>query len=575
LFSTRFRRKLDLHIFGHIIVIGVLAKDSETRVVSEFFQLFKTPWEFYDPENTYDAVVATCYELPQFLNTQILLIYSSQSVSSDARVALTAEPRKGGDWLEWHGTEIPIYGDLAAFASAGQPLLKTKRTDVVVGSSIEGPPCLTVRVGYDLFSEVAFLLSAGQPPENGHIPTLDLHISLLRTIIVNAGAPLVEIPPVPAGYDFMACLTHDVDFVGVRDHKWDHTMWGFLYRCLVGSFVKALKGKLTWSKCMVNWKAAITLPLVHMGLRDDFWLEFDRYVEIERGLGSTFFFIPFKNAPGGLERGQAPKRRAARYDVAQIQETLRHLVESGCEVGVHGIDAWRDAASAASEFGKIQQSSGVSELGIRMHWLYWRTSSSQCLAATGFAYDSTFGFNHAIGFRAGTTQPFCFVGTENLLELPLNIQDTAMFYSDRMELSESDALAACKGLIGSSLLFGGVLTVNWHTRSLSPERQWGDFYMNLLEELHTHRVRFGTAAEIVKWFRQRRRLQFESVRFDGDCVFVNLAGESSVPTTPFNLRVYHRCSTPKNLAVPDSVLHTEVVCNGKATVEIPCAELVQ
>ena len=41
---------------------------------------------------------------------------------------------------------------------------------------------------------------------------------------------------------------------------------------------------------------------------------------------------------------------------------------------------------------------------------------------------------------------------------------------------------------------GGALTVNWHTRSLSPERLWGDFYKELLAEIQTHRVWFGTAA---------------------------------------------------------------------------------
>ena len=35
-------------------VIGVLSKDSEARAVQEFFQLFKTPWEFWAPGRPYD-----------------------------------------------------------------------------------------------------------------------------------------------------------------------------------------------------------------------------------------------------------------------------------------------------------------------------------------------------------------------------------------------------------------------------------------------------------------------------------------------------------------------------------------
>src|SRR4029077_9161972 len=117
------------------------------------------------------------------------------------------------------------------------------------------------------------------------------------------------------------------------------------------------------------------------------------------------------------------------------------------------------------------------------------------------------------GFRAGTTQPFCPLGAECMLELPLNIQDSAMFYSDRMKLSETEALNACRELIHSMSLSGGALTLNWHTRSLSPERLWGDFYARLLKEVRTRRVCFGTAGEIVEWFRRRRALSFESVDF--------------------------------------------------------------
>src|SRR5206468_10163146 len=58
-----------------------------------------------------------------------------------------------------------------------------------------------LRVGYDLFGEVRFLLSTGQPPSNALIPTLDIHISMLRTWILEAGIPVVEIPPVPAGFE--------------------------------------------------------------------------------------------------------------------------------------------------------------------------------------------------------------------------------------------------------------------------------------------------------------------------------------------------------------------------------------
>ena len=523
-------------------MIGVITKNGELTIAQEFFQLFKTPWEVYVPHHSYDVVITTGEEIPENLNGRPLVVYSSVETEIDDQIGVATESRRGCDWVEWQGTEFPVYGDLAVCRRGGRSLISRRGTSDTVGTCVAGPGGPIVRIGYDLFYEVQFLLSQGQPAKNAHIPTLDNHISLLRAIMVSLAVPFVEVPPAPAGYDFMACLTHDVDFVGITDHRFDRTMWGFLYRSTLGSLLKALESKLSWSKCMQNWAAALSLPLVYLGLRDDFWLEFDRYMEIEKQLGSTFFFLPFKNVPGTLGIESAPKSRAAKYDVARISEQVAKLVENDCEVGLHGIDAWQNLECAQSERNRIRQITGKSEFGIRMHWLYWKETSPEILEEAGFTYDSTFGYNNAIGFRAGTTQPFCPLGAESLLELPLNIQDSAMFYCDRMGLSEDKALNACKELLQS--MSGGVLTVNWHTRSLSPERLWGEFYAALLKEIETHRVWFGTAQQIVGWFRKRRALRFDSVCFEENSVRVALSTADGRPEQSFTVRVHHPRCTP-------------------------------
>jgi hypothetical protein len=143
-----------------------------------------------------------------------------------------------------------------------------------------------------------------------------------------------------------------------------------------------------------------------------------------------------------------------------------------------------------------------------------------------------------LGFRAGTTQPFLPLGAAHMLELPMNIQDTAMFYPSRMNLSESKALDSCKKLLGVTKAVGGVVTVNWHTRSLSAERLWGDFYKALLREMQSYRVWFGTAQEIVTWFRNRRTLSFEQVQFAQEGLRLKITGPSPDEQHPFLVRVY-------------------------------------
>jgi hypothetical protein len=519
-------------------VIGIISKGSEAAAVREFFELFKTPWEPYVSGNAYEVVITTTGEVPCDLHTSLLAVYDSRDTHFDGENGAVAKSAQANGWLEFADGRIPLYCGLKAFEPTGQPLLLAEGQRGVVGFEFGHADYRVVRIGYDLFQEVEFLLSQGQPPENAHIPTLELHISVLRSAMVNAGVAFVEIPATPAGYEFMACLTHDVDFTGIQEHKFDSTMLGFIYRASIGSFVAALRRRTTWSKCWINWKAVLSLPLVYAGLKDDFWLEFDRYQEIEKELGSTFFFIPFKNRPGTREGRPAPKCRGAKYDLSQTTDQVCNLVNKGCEVGLHGIDAWQDSEKARVEAALIRNLVGRSEVGIRMHWLYFDQNSPKVLEETGFSYDSTFGYNDAIGFRGGTSQVFSIPPAKSFLELPLTIQDTALFYPGRMHLSETEAMESCRQVIQQLARFGGAMTVNWHTRSLSPERLWGDFYKQLIAELRSRRVRFGTAGEVVDWFRMRRALRFEQVQFTEDGVRLKMDSPPLGSLPAFFVRVH-------------------------------------
>ena len=58
--------------------------------------------------------------------------------------------------------------------------------------------------------------------------------------------------------------------------------------------------------------------------------------------------------------------------------------------------------------------------------------------------------------------------------------------------------------------FGGALMVNWHDRSIAPERLWGDFYIRLVGKLETAGAWFCTAGQAAAWFRRRREVSFET-----------------------------------------------------------------
>lgn len=389
-----------------------------------------------------------------------------------------------------------------------------------------------------MFDEIRFLLESGQPEKYAHIPTLEIHIAILRNFILAEGIPVLEIPPTPAGFDFVCCLTHDVDFLGIRNHRFDHTMFGFLYRAVIGSLINLVKKKISWKQMLENFRAVLLLPAVYLGIIQDFWITFDKYMQIEKDLRSTFFFLPYKNYSGNRLNGKRAARRASKYDIIDAKQHVEYLMARGCEIGLHGIDAWNGVEKGLKEFDRISSLTGRSDLGVRMHWLYFNSESPMVLEKAGFLYDSTYGYNNSVGFRAGTSQVFRPLSTERLLELPLQIQDTALFYSNRMGLDEDSALELCRMLFRINSMYGGGVVINWHHRSIAPERLWGEFYEKLLHHLREYRVWFGTAGEVVCWFDKRRKVQFEEVKLKNGGLKVKICGQEGFSGPDLILRLY-------------------------------------
>lgn len=521
-------------------MIGVIANPSEHAVVREFFELFKTPWEFYRDEQGYEVLLcAGDVEVPED-GAQLVLIYSGQEARSDSQRKVQIESRgRNSDRFSYRGTRLPIYGDSVTFPKEATAALvdeESRQPALHLHPSRMG---IVVRIGYDLFGEIRTLLTSGQPIANASIPTLELHIALLRDLIVENGIPLVEIPPVPEGYRCIACLTHDVDHPSIRRHKIDHTMVGFLYRAVFGSLFDVLRGRATLLKLLTNWAAALKLPFIYLGQAKDFWLGFDRYTNLEGGAGSTFFVIPFEGRPGQKGSGQAPSLRASGYGAADLASQIRRLVSAGCEVGLHGIDAWRDSSKGHEELEEIRQITGTQEIGVRMHWLYFDEQSPVTLERAGADYDSTIGYNETVGYRSGTTQVYKPLQTTRLLELPLHVMDTALFFPGYLDCSSAQAKVEVGKIIDNAIQFGGCVTVNWHDRSIAPERLWGDFYVDLVKELRNKGAWFPTATQTVSWFRNRRSAVFETVDSESGAPRVRIASAMGNELPGLQLRVHN------------------------------------
>ena len=419
-------------------MIGVISNNSK-QVVNELFQLFKTPWEYFRPETHY-RVIFTTESLEELPDADVLVLSTTENTPWDrsANIQIGRCPKNCS--LDYAGREILLNSAAVNFSGDFSPKA-TVKTDAhaVIFEKISGRTRI-VRIGFNMLSEIENLLTVGQSAAYSKSPALEIHIDILRQSLIGAGVPFVEIPPVPAGSAFFVSLTHDVDFYRIRDHLFDHTFFGFVYRAGVGELIKLLRGYGSFKKMLLNWWALIKLPFVFMGLIPDLWPSFEKYTKLESNRGATYYLIPFKKWPGiGLSGSHAPSRRSTKYDAADIETIIRSLETSGFEIGLHGIDAWNNPIDGRREADRVSGFTGRPISGVRMHWLYFNAQSYQALEAAGFNYDSTVGYNDAVGFKSGTAQVYGPLNTEHILEIPMILQDSALFYPGRMGLTESQA----------------------------------------------------------------------------------------------------------------------------------------
>lgn len=494
-------------------MIGVEVDASDREVAREFFELCKTPWEFIRPNARYDVLLCTV-EPREEITARLVLLYSGTPMGFDTRHAATPVRR---DWLiaKYRRDSFPIYRSATSFPSSRLPLVRDANTSqpLLEAHDVGDGRCV-IRIGYGLFDETRLLLESGQPPEHARTPTLELHIQLLRELVTRAGLPFIEIPPVPDGHDLVACLTHDIDHPLLRRHWLDRTMCGFLYRATVRSLATTLTGDMSWSDFIHNCGAAAKVPLVRLQLADDPWCTFARYSQVEGIRRSTYFAIPFGNTPGQ----RAPRTRACGYELADIDEHLKPLELAGDEIALHGLDAWVDANEGRRERAQLTNRTRSTSTGVRMHWLYFDHDSPARLEEAGFSYDSTFGYNDTVGFRPGTAQVYRPLGTRRLLELPLSIMDTALFFPDRLGLDNGEARRIVSDVVATVRRFGGACTVNWHDRSIAPERLWGIFYEWLLDLLDRAGAWFATATQATAWFEMRRRAAVTATTRDNGAI---------------------------------------------------------
>ena len=169
-------------------MIGVIASAADQSVVREFFELFKTPWEFARTGSRYEVLLYADGGPIHAEPAALTVVYSGRPLPCDLIGLRECVPlQNAARTLRYgNGDRIPLYCDGVGFPT-GDAFLAHEGSGTPVAYRVSSESRTTVRLGYDLFREIRFLLTEGQPAANADIPTLELHIQVLRDVIAGQG----------------------------------------------------------------------------------------------------------------------------------------------------------------------------------------------------------------------------------------------------------------------------------------------------------------------------------------------------------------------------------------------------
>ena len=116
-------------------MIGVIASEVEQPAVAEFFELFKTPWEFHRPGKHYDVLLCSNSPVPEN-NARLLLLFGSQRQAFEERRSIKTNSVSGNNFVSFRSERMPIYGSCLLFDSPGNEVVVHQGTNSAAAISI-------------------------------------------------------------------------------------------------------------------------------------------------------------------------------------------------------------------------------------------------------------------------------------------------------------------------------------------------------------------------------------------------------------------------------------------------------
>lgn len=319
------------------------------------------------------------------------------------------------------------------------------------------------------------------------VAEVDRWLAIERAKLAQAGHRLE--PLWPEGKPFAMYLSHDIDKVSNQQTY---------HQVLRATEDRArLKRKVWFRNLKGRYPAAPDLKeTIEVGLE----------IENKHKVVSSWFFTTYPIARAEefdcVYQPSDPCRYQGRETT--IKAVMADLVAQGHDVGLHG-SYWsaRQPGMLKEQREQLSRDSGLSITTTRQHWLHFDIDiTPQLQSEAGIVVDGTFGFNRHLGFRAGTSLPF-FWPNLDLLELPLVIQDVAVFSPAAMELDLSTACKVCDQIVEEVASVGGCVGTLLHPEQFPLITELNRWYDDLIAKALSKGAWVTSLAEINDWWRAR------------------------------------------------------------------------
>lgn len=249
---------------------------------------------------------------------------------------------------------------------------------------------------------------------------------------------------------------------------WEHKKDLLIPKFIIRSFIELVFKYISVSEALVRCKSMIQNKWHNV----EELIRFDK----ENNIPSTFF-IAVANGMG------------LNYSLRDAEYWIKQMLEKGVDVGVHGI-AFNSIDDIKAEHKIFRNISGLSNVGIRMHYLRQNKDTIKHLEESGYVFDSSL-YKIANPFKVGT-----------LWEFPLHIMDGYIFFRNSRWQNQNlkQAIDSTKRLINDAHSNGiNYLTINFHDRYFSDSfKSWKDWYIWLIAYLNDNKFNFLSYHEAIR-----------------------------------------------------------------------------